>query len=340
MVNSKGLRPLGTSAEVKRDDGGPSSSNPKSQIPNLKSRIPLKQLERVCQKPDHRRIGNWMARRISRPMALRITWLVAPWGVTANAATLAAWGCGLAAAGALAWGTVGAWIVGAALLQLWYLLDHVDGQLARLRGTASLDGVQLDYLMHHTVNLLVPLGIGFGLFVASSQSEPGRVVPILANLKLAAGLVWGVALLLITLQHDARYKAFYRRLKRLHGTLHVHGGGGGRPEAQPTIPRHSLRLAAWLARKACETHVIMNVVTLLALFQWGLGDTRLHTAQAYLFLMAPLALAVAGWTILRSQRSEAAEQEFLAWYRVPPGCELVFSDGWWEVQKTMMNDEC
>ena len=50
------------------------------------------------------------------------------------------------------------WIVAAGLLQLWYLLDHVDGQLARLRGTASLDGVQLDFLMHHTVNLLVPLG--------------------------------------------------------------------------------------------------------------------------------------------------------------------------------------
>ena len=116
--------------------------------------------------------------------ALRVTRVVAPWGVSANMATLAAWGCGVAAAAAFGWGTV--WRVARRrrLLQLWYLLDHVDGQLARLRGTASLDGVQLDYLMHHTVNLLVPLGVGFGLFARGR--EP---------LWLLAGLVWGVSLL-------------------------------------------------------------------------------------------------------------------------------------------------
>jgi phosphatidylglycerophosphate synthase len=284
-------------------------------------RIPLRQLERVCQKPDHRRIGNWMARRISRPAALRITWLVAPWGVTANTATLAAWGLGLAAVITLTWGTLGGWLLAAVLLQLWYLLDHVDGQLARLHGVSSLDGTQLDYLMHHTINLLVPLGIGVGLFVRTA--EP---------LWFVGGLVWGVSLLLITLEHDARYKAFYRRLKRLHGTLHVHGGGGGRPEPQPTLPRHPLRLAAWAARKACETHVLMNFLTLLAILQWCLGDTRLLGAQVGLVLLAPVALTVAGWTIARSQRAQAAEQEFAAWYRVPPGSELVFRDGWWIVQ--------
>ena len=264
-----------------------------------------------------------MARRISRPAALRITWLVAPWGVTANAATLAAWGCGLAAAAAFGWGTIGGWLLGAGLLQLWYLLDHVDGQLARLRGTSSLDGVQLDYLMHHTVNLLVPLGVGFGLFVRTAES-----------VWLLGGVVWGVALLLITLEHDARYKAFYRRLKRLHGTLHVHGGGGGRPAPQPAIPRHPLRLAAWAARKACETHVLMNLLTLLALLHWTLGDARLYAAQACLLLLAPLALTVTAWTLVRSQRTQTAEQEFAAWYRVPPGHELIFHDGWWTVQES------
>lgn len=214
----------------------------------------LAELERRCQKPDHRRVGNWMARRISRPAALRITRCIAPWAVSANAATLVAWACGAAAAAALAWGTLGGWLLGAGLLQLWYLLDHVDGQLARLRGTASLDGVQLDYLMHHTINLLVPLGIGLGLFARSA--EP---------LWLLGGLVWGLALLLITLRHDARYKAFVRRLKRVRGQLHVCGGGGGRPEVQPPVPRHPLRLAAWTARKACETHVITNLLGVLAL---------------------------------------------------------------------------
>ena len=281
----------------------------------------LAELERRCQKPDHRRVGNWMARRISRPAALRITRCIAPWGVSANAATLAAWACGAAAAAAVAWGTVGGWLLGAGLLQLWYLLDHVDGQLARLRGTASLDGVQLDYLMHHTVNLLVPLGVGFGLFAAGA--EP---------LWLLAGLVWGVSLLLITLQHDARYKAFVRRLKRVRGRLLVEGGGGSRPAPQPPVPRTPLRLIAWTTRKACEAHVIMNVLSLLAIGQLVLGDAGLLAGRAYLVVMAPLGAITAAWTLWRSQRRQDAEAEFAAWYRVPPDSELVFLHGWWIVE--------
>jgi phosphatidylglycerophosphate synthase len=284
-------------------------------------RIPLQELERRCQKPDHRRLGNWMARRITRPAALRITWVVAPWGVSANAATLLAWACGAAAAAALGWGTTAGWLTAAGLLQLWYLLDHVDGQLARLRGTASLDGVQLDYLMHHTIHLLVPLGIGFGLFVRCV--EP---------LWLLGGLLWGLALLLITLHHDARYKAFVQRLKRIRGRLHVDGGAGARPTAQPPLPRRVLPLAARTARKACEMHVVMNVLSVVAVAGWLLGDTELLIGRAYLGLMTPTAVAVAVWTIVRSQRSQSAEREFAAWYRVPPGHDLVFSDGWWLVR--------
>jgi len=284
-------------------------------------RISLVELERRCQKPDHRRVGNWMARRISRPAALRVTRVVAPWGVSANTATLAAWACGAAAAAAFGWGTVWAWIVAAGLLQLWYLLDHVDGQLARLRGTASLDGVQLDYLMHHTVNLLVPLGVGFGLFTRSA--EP---------LWLLGGLVWGLSLLLITLQHDARYKAFFKRLKRLRGRLEVLGGGGEQPGPQPPAPRRPWRLAAWTARKACETHVIMNVLTAIALTQLLLADTGLVAGRLYLSLIAPVAAITAACSIVRCRLAASAERQFAAWFRVPPGAELVFLDGWWTVR--------
>ncbi len=262
-----------------------------------------------------------MARHVSRPAALRITRVVAPWGVSANLATFVAWAAGLAAAQALGWGTVWGWILGAATLQLWYLLDHVDGQLARLRGTASLDGVQLDYLMHHTINLLVPLGIGWGLFVRGAE-------PLWA----AGGLLWGVASLLITLHHDARYKAFFQRLKRLRGRLHVRGGRGGRPAVQPPPPRHPLRLLAWTARKACEIHVVINVLALIALGQLLTGDGQLLIGRIYLAAMAPTAAAVAGWTIFRSQQIGAAEREFAAWFGLPPGHDLIFCDGWWTVQ--------
>ncbi len=284
-------------------------------------RMSLVSLEQRCQKPDHRRIGNWMARRLVRPAALRVTWVVSPWGVSAGMATLAAWACGAAAAGALAMGSVAGWALGAALLQAWYLLDHVDGQLARLRGTASLDGVELDYLMHHTINLLVPLGAGAGLVAATGN-------PIWAF----GGAIWAMSLVLLSARHDARYKAFVQRLKRVRGKLEVHGGGGGRPEPQPPIPSGWLRRAAWLARKSTEMHVVMNAVTCVALAGIIAEGTFLPAALAYVGAAVPLAFFTALGTIARSQASEAAEAEFSAWYCVPPGKSLVFRSGWWMVE--------
>ena len=207
-------------------------------------------------------------------------------------------------------------------MQLWYLLDHVDGQLARFHGTSSLDGVQLDYLMHHTTNLLVPLGLGYGLSLR--QSDPRW---------LLAGVAFGLGLLLITLQHDARYKAFMVRLKRLRGQLLVEGGGGGRPEPTPAVPRNPLRFASWAAHKACEMHVVMNVLTALALGQWIAGDVALLAGRLYVGTMALLAAAVAAGEIARSMHQEAAEQEFRRWYRPAANHELTYMEGWWIVRK-------
>ncbi len=281
-------------------------------------RMSLAEFEQRCQKPDHRRIGNWMARRLIRPAALRVTWVVAPWGVSANAATWTAWGFGVAAAATFATGHSTGWALGALLLQIWYLLDHVDGQLARYHGTASLDGVQLDYLMHHSVNVLVALGVGWGLFVNSGNA-----------IWMLCGVAWAMALLLLSVHHDARYKAFNQRLKRLRGTLHVHGGAGGRPQSQPPIPRSWFRRVAWAARKLSEMHVIMNVLTLVAFVSLAIGDTSLLLSQSYVAVATSLALGTAIWTIIQSQSKQSAEEEFAAWYRVPSGQSLVFCDGWW-----------
>ncbi len=284
----------------------------------------LPELEKRCQKPDHRRIGNWMARRIARPLALRVTRVVLPLGVSAHAATLAAWAVAMAAAVCFGWGTVSGWMLGAALLQLWYLLDHVDGQLARYRGTESLDGASLDYLMHHTVNLLIPIGVGWGM--AADQ-----------RWWLLPGLAWGVGLLLLGLVNDVHYKAFIKRLKRLDGELRVIGGGGGRPGPPAPLPRRPLAAAAWLARKACETHVMMNLLGLLALLQWILsrwllGDADLLIGRTYLTAMGILAPLLAAITIWRCLSNETAELEFAAWYQPPEGHHVVFEDGWWRVE--------
>lgn len=283
-------------------------------------RLTLSELEAECQKLDHHRLGNWMARHVSRPLALRITQVVAPWGIGANAVTLCALLCALAGAAAFAAGNIWTWVIGAALLQIWYLLDHVDGQLARLRKTESLDGVALDYLMHHGVNFAVPLGIGHGLFVAAQ--EPGW---------LWVGALWSAALLARNLAHDVRYKAFAQRWKRVEGELVLTGGAGGRPEPATSPPRN-WRLAPWLVAKACEMHVVMNLLALVALAELALADSRLLLASCVCSVLAVCALAATGRSFVKSLGEQGAEREFAVWFQPPPGQQIAYEGGWWRVR--------
>ena len=280
----------------------------------------LSQLERRAQKHGHRRVGNWLARRVARPVALRVTWIVAPWGVSAHAVTLVATITALAAAAAFGLGNVGGWILGAMLLQLWYLLDHVDGQLARLNETASLDGTTLDYLMHHTVTMSVPLGIGMGLFSRTCEAW-----------WLVVGMAWSVAWTLVGLRNDARYKAYFQRLKLVDGALLVMGRANRAPMPTNAPKRHALATAWWLARKACEAHVALCVLTAVAVAQWLSGDENLWLARIALASQALVAFGVAAAALARDTSRGEAERDFANWFRPRPCESLVFEDGRYRV---------
>lgn len=260
-----------------------------------------------------------MARRITRPMALPITWVIAPLGVSAHAMTFVAFATAVASTAAFACGTTWSWLIGAGLLQAWYLLDHVDGQLARYTQRETLDGAALDYLMHHWVNVLLPLGLGWGLFRQSSSGW-----------WMLAGVVAGFGLLTLGLRHDVRHKSFNKRLKRVRGELRVIGGGG-KPSPQPRIPRSWKRLSLWAGRKACEVHVLMNLLTLGAIVSLTVGDPQLVAGKVLLAMLAGLSSVLAFTDLARGLRAESAEQEFAAWYRPPDDQTLTLQDGWWDV---------
>ncbi len=290
-------------------------------IESTMSHPTLDELRERCPKPGAAHLGNWMARRIARPLALHITWVVIPWGVTAHGMTLTAMVVAIASAVAFGFGTVVGCLIGGILLQLWYLLDHADGQLARYHGTASLDGVQLDYLMHHLVNVIVPVGVGWGLSVNRGQPAWALV-----------GFVWGIALLSIGLWHDCRYKAFVQRLKWVRGQLAVRGGGGATPEPQGPVPNTAGRKCVWALRKLCEIHVVMNLLSVATAVAWCLADSRLVSLAVAVLGMSAASIFVALGGIVRSLRRQSAEQEFAAWYPVPEGHTLVPRDGWWCVE--------
>ncbi len=176
----------------------------------------LAELRARAHKGRHREFGNWLARRIGRPTAIYGCWLAVRLGLSAHQVTCLALGSSLAAAGLIATGQRGLFVAGVAIAQLAFWLDHVDGQVARWRGTASLDGVYFDYLLHHVANLATGFALGYGLAARS-----GDLRWALAGFAIAGG--WA----LLSLHNDCRYKAFFQRLKSTDDWYIVQGGSGG-----------------------------------------------------------------------------------------------------------------
>src|SRR5450432_552989 len=87
-------------------------------------------------------------RFVARPLAAVVIVPLARTGVTPNQITLATLAVFLAGTALMAfrpgWGALCA---GAVILEISYILDCADGQLARLKGTSSPVGAHLDFLM-------------------------------------------------------------------------------------------------------------------------------------------------------------------------------------------------
>ena len=190
------------------------------------------------------------------------------------------------------------------LAHLGFWLDHVDGQVARWRGTSCLDGVYLDYVMHHVASLALGFGLGFGL--ASRSGQPAWA---LAGFAIAGG--WA----LLSLHNDCRYKAFFQRLKSSGGTYLVAGGSGGRPSPPASWPKHGIGLVSWPLYKLCEPHLVLLIITGLGVLAGVRPSLWLTCWQTCALVMAVLAPLLGAARVARSVTSGLAEAEFSRWFR-------------------------
>jgi phosphatidylglycerophosphate synthase len=270
----------------------------------MMSRPTLAELRARVHKDRHREIGNWLARRVARPSAVYGTWLAVRLGLSAHQVTLAALIANVAAAVSLGLGTRAGFVAGVLLAHLAFWLDHVDGQVARWRRTASLDGVYFDYLMHHVAALCLGFGLGYGL--AARTGDPRWA---------AAGFAIALGWTVLSLHNDCRYKAFFQRLKRDSSTYRVAGGSGGRPAPPAPWPRRGIAALTWPALKLCEPHVVLIEISCLAILAIVAPDLWLVTWRFYLRLGA---IAVPLLALARSARAiarDAVEQEFSRWFQ-------------------------
>lgn len=264
----------------------------------------LAALRARVHKERHCEVGNWLARRVGRPSAVYGTWLAVRLGLPAHGVTLMALLAALGSALAIGGGTRAGFVAGVALSHLAFWLDHVDGQVARWRGTASLDGVYLDYLMHHASALSLGFALGQGLALRSG--DPAWSV---AGFAVATG--WA----LLSLHNDCRYKAAFQRLKREAGSFLVDGGAGGRPSPPAPWPRSGRGRWTWPAYKVCEPHAVLIGLTALAVVALASPLSWLALWRIGVLGMAVLAPMLAVARAGRAVATGATEAEFDRWFR-------------------------
>jgi phosphatidylglycerophosphate synthase len=255
-------------------------------------------------KARHREIGSWLARHVGRPAAVYGTWLAVRVGITANQVTIAALMASAAAVVALATGTRAGFVAGVALAHFSFWLDHVDGQVARWRGTASLTGVYLDYLMHHATTLGLAFGLGYGLAERSGDLH-----------WVAAGFASALGLAGLSLHNDCRYKAFFQRLKRERRTFRVDGGAGGKPAPAAPWPRRGLGAITWPLLKACEPHSLLVELAFLAALSLLYPPAWLWLWRNGVRLLAVLAPALAIGRAAKALARQAVDDEFDRWFQ-------------------------
>ena len=107
---------------------------------------------------------------IIRKISIQITKILVKTKLTPNQITFFSFLIGIVAAYCLATGVYKWIIVGGILVQLSYVFDCVDGEIARLKGIVSKKGAWIDTILDRFKEGLIIFGISFGLYNQISNS--------------------------------------------------------------------------------------------------------------------------------------------------------------------------
>jgi phosphatidylglycerophosphate synthase len=134
---------------------------------------PVRELERICG-GEGRGIGEPRDFRIAyarlvRRLSIRLTWLLLHTRLSANQVTVGAILVGLAGAVLLAWSDIWPLAIGLLLLQLSFVLDYSDGEIARYQALehgrpTDAGGAYLDWIGHYYVPATMVAALAYGAF--------------------------------------------------------------------------------------------------------------------------------------------------------------------------------
>lgn len=131
---------------------------------------PIKELRAICQEPVRQAEQGVFTNALYRGASIYVTKLFLQINITANQCTLLFTLLGVVGGVTLAIGTYWTNVIAALLFQISYLLDFVDGEIARYRRTSSRKGLFLDLIGHHFIDGALFAGLSFSAYASTHQS--------------------------------------------------------------------------------------------------------------------------------------------------------------------------
>jgi len=114
--------------------------------------------------------GDFWLYYIVRPISFYLTYVFLKLNISANQATYFSIFIGFIGCGFIVSGNYSFRIIGALLMNLWIILDCVDGNIARFKKTFSKYGEFIDALNGYLMNALLFISVGIGAFNCPEQS--------------------------------------------------------------------------------------------------------------------------------------------------------------------------
>jgi len=210
----------------------------------------IEELKKICFKGNYEKLPIY-PRYVTHKISIRIVKLLLHTSISPNQITLLSIVIGIISSIMFAVAVPAYFLAGALILELYYIIDAVDGQLARYKKLSSMTGGYFDYVSNYIVHPCVFFCIGLGLIRYSEN-----ILPIVFAFSASMSVT------LISVFSECKYNVFVSALKEA-SSVKIKKTVGERKNAQKLS---LLRYLFSLLHKLCTYPTIMNIIVLVAIF--------------------------------------------------------------------------
>lgn len=198
----------------------------------------------------------WWSVLIADPVASRlIVPVVNHTNITPNQITIVSFIVGMIAAYSFYVGSTVALVTGALLYHVSFILDCMDGKIARLKGTDTVFGFMFDIMLDHIRVTVCALALTVGQFQLTGDMTYLLLTPLLI---FAYFFRHYNALMLFKIRHDMQEKRSRVKKERTaeENTEHVNETGQGRATQSHSV---LARIKNTLAKYRIRTHLFSGI---------------------------------------------------------------------------------